>query len=62
MTDLCAVSSWRHDPVSMRLYPGPGLQCGKLYCWIVWQGTKGEEYKGGVASEVPGGAGAWVDC
>lgn len=59
MADLCAVSSWRCDPVSMRLYPGPGLQCGEFYCW---QGTKEEEYEGGVASEVPGGAGAWVDC
>lgn len=41
MADLCAVSSWRCDPVSKRLYPGPGLQCGQFYCWIVWQGTKG---------------------
>lgn len=40
MADLCAVCSWHCDPVSMRLYPGPGLQCGEFYCWIVWQGSK----------------------
>lgn len=62
MADLCAVSSWRCDPVSVRLYPGLPLQCGQFYCSIVCWGTKGEEYEGGVASEVPGGAGAWVDC